>query len=165
MVAADGRIVADGRASLEEASAALGLDLAEGELAEDVDTLGGLIATLAGRVPSRGEFIAGPAGLEFEVMDADPRRIKRLRIHRRGERAQNFALQREPSEALTAGSVQDLAGSNLAGSDLAGSEPSEAPPATAPAEPGSSGAADRAQDDEPSSIPVGSARDRSTARG
>ena len=37
--------------------------------------------TLAGRVPSRGEVIVGPAGLEFEVLDADPRRVKRVRIH------------------------------------------------------------------------------------
>jgi CBS domain containing-hemolysin-like protein len=151
VVGADGRIIADGRASLEEASAALGLDLAEGELAEDVDTLGGLIATLAGRVPSRGEVIAGPADLDFEVLDADPRRIKRLRIHRRGEGTPNFALQREPSKAL-------------AGSDPAGLELPEAPPAPA-AEPGSSGAAGRTLDDAPTAIPVGSARDRSAARG
>ena len=51
-------------------------------MADDIDTLGGLIVTLAGRVPSRGELIAGPDGLEFEVLDADPRRVKRLRIHR-----------------------------------------------------------------------------------
>jgi CBS domain containing-hemolysin-like protein len=83
VIASDGRIIADGRASLEEVSGAVGIDLAEGEPAEDVDTLGGLIATMAGRVPSRGEIITGPGGLEFEVLDADPRRIKRLRIHRR----------------------------------------------------------------------------------
>ena len=55
------------RASLEEVSEALGVDLAIGELAEEVDTLGGLIVTLAGRVPSRGELIAGPDQLEFEI--------------------------------------------------------------------------------------------------
>ncbi len=82
IVAERDSFVADARTSLEEASEALGLDLAVGELAE-VDTLGGLIVTLAGRVPSRGELIAGPDGLEFEVLDADPRRVKRLRIHRR----------------------------------------------------------------------------------
>ena len=75
--------VADARASLEEVSEALGVDLAIGELAEEVDTVGGLIVTLAGRVPSRSELIAGPNQLEFEVLDADPRRVKRLRIHRR----------------------------------------------------------------------------------
>src|SRR5579864_24999 len=47
---------------------------------EEVDTLGGLVFTLAGRVPRRGEVISHPGGLEFEVLDADPRRIKRLRV-------------------------------------------------------------------------------------
>src|SRR6266849_1038487 len=47
---------------------------------EEVDTLGGLVSSLAGRVPKRGEVIAHPAGLEFEVLDADPRKIKRLRV-------------------------------------------------------------------------------------
>lgn len=75
--------VADARATLEEVSEALKVDLAVGEMAEEVDTLGGLIVTLAGRVPSRGELIAGPDNLEFEVLDADPRKVKRLRIHRR----------------------------------------------------------------------------------
>jgi CBS domain containing-hemolysin-like protein len=74
--------VADARAGLEEVSEALGIALSDEDIADDVDTLGGLIVTLAGRVPSRGELIDGPAGLEFEVLDADPRRVKRLRIHR-----------------------------------------------------------------------------------
>ena len=47
---------------------------------EEVDTLGGLVSSLAGRVPKRGEVIAHPSGIEFEVLDADPRRIKRLRV-------------------------------------------------------------------------------------
>ncbi len=61
-----------------------GVDLvaAVGEMAEEIDTIGGLIVTLAGRVPSRGELITGPGDLEFEVLDADPRRVKRLRLHR-----------------------------------------------------------------------------------
>ena len=50
--------------------------------AEDFDTLGGLVVALIGRVPVRGELIHHPSGLEFEVLDADPRRIKKLRIHR-----------------------------------------------------------------------------------
>ena len=48
---------------------------------EDIDTLGGLVFALLGRVPARGELIRHPAGLEFEVLDADPRRVKKLRIH------------------------------------------------------------------------------------
>ena len=81
--AADGTTIADARASLDEVKEMLGVDLTEEEGAEDIDTIGGFIVTLAGRVPSRSEVIVGPAGLEFEVLDADPRRVKKLRIHRR----------------------------------------------------------------------------------
>ncbi len=80
--AEDDTFLADARASLEEVSEALDFDLGVGDLAEEVDTIGGLVVTLAGRVPSRGELILGPGGLEFEVLDADPRRLKRVRIHR-----------------------------------------------------------------------------------
>jgi CBS domain containing-hemolysin-like protein len=82
-------LVVEARAGLEEISEALEADLAlaVGDMAEEVDTVGGLVVTLAGRVPSRGELIAGPEGLEFEVLDADPRRVKRVRIHRRPDGA------------------------------------------------------------------------------
>ena len=50
--------------------------------AEDFDTVGGLVVALIGRVPVRGELIHHPSGLEFEILDADPRRIKKLRVHR-----------------------------------------------------------------------------------
>jgi CBS domain containing-hemolysin-like protein len=76
--------VADAKASLDEVGRALGVDLVSEPGAEEVDTIGGLIVTLAQRVPSRGELIRGVARLEFEVLDADPRRIKRVRIHRQG---------------------------------------------------------------------------------
>lgn len=79
----DDTYIADARASLDEVTEALGIDLNGEASAEDIDTLGGFIVTLAGRVPSRGELIAGPGHLEFEILDADPRRVKRLRIHRR----------------------------------------------------------------------------------
>lgn len=78
----NGSFVADARASLEEVSEALGFDIASTEASDDVDTLGGLIATSVGRVPVRGEILPGPGGLEFEVLDADPRRLKRVRIWR-----------------------------------------------------------------------------------
>jgi CBS domain containing-hemolysin-like protein len=76
--------VADARAPLAEVSEATGVDLAAavGEMAEEIDTLGGMVVTLAGRVPARGETISGPGELEFEVLDADPRRLKRLRFKR-----------------------------------------------------------------------------------
>jgi CBS domain containing-hemolysin-like protein len=47
---------------------------------EDIDTLGGLVVSLAGRVPGRGELLTHPSGLEFEIIDADSRRLKRLRV-------------------------------------------------------------------------------------
>ena len=76
--------IADARAPLEAVSEAIGFDLSGGEAAQEVETIGGLVASLAGRVPVRGEIVAGPEGLEFEVLDADPRRLNRVRIHRRG---------------------------------------------------------------------------------
>ena len=75
----DGVIEADARMPLEELEERVG-PLVDDEDREDIDTLGGLVFFLAGRIPSRGELIGHPSGLEFEVVDADPRRIKRLRV-------------------------------------------------------------------------------------
>lgn len=76
----DGVIEADARLPLEEFEAHLG-KLFDDEEIDDIDTLGGLVFALAGRVPSRGELITHPeSGIEFEIVDADPRRIKRLRL-------------------------------------------------------------------------------------
>ncbi|RVU13247.1 hemolysin family protein [Methylobacterium oryzihabitans] len=74
--------VADARASLAEVAEATGIDLVAevGEIAEEVDTIGGLVVTIAERVPARGEVIAVPGDFEVEVLDADSRRIKRLRL-------------------------------------------------------------------------------------
>lgn len=76
----DGVYEADARAPLEELEAALGRDLAPPDLDEEIDTVGGLVAAVAGRLPRRGEVIAYPEGYEIQVLDADPRRIKRVRI-------------------------------------------------------------------------------------
>ena len=54
--------------------------LAPPDLEEDIDTVAGLVSALAGRVPQRGEVIAHPDGFDFEITDADPRRIKRVRV-------------------------------------------------------------------------------------
>lgn len=82
----DGSIDADARASIEDLEKLIGKSLVEPESEDDVETLAGLVFSLAGRVPARGEIIKHPvSGLEFEVRDADPRRIKRLRIHRTPE--------------------------------------------------------------------------------
>lgn len=75
----DGGFVVDARADLEDVSRAIGVDLAAISDTEDVDTLGGLITTLAGHVPARGEIVPA-GGLEFEVLDADARRVKRIKI-------------------------------------------------------------------------------------
>src|SRR5580704_8474593 len=76
----DGAFIVDARAGLEEVSAAVGFDFASLADAEEVDTIGGLVTASAGRVPGRGEILRGPGEFEYEVLDADPRRIKRLKI-------------------------------------------------------------------------------------
>lgn len=73
---------ADARAPLEDLETMAGESLSLEDHEEEVDTVGGLVATLAGRVPQRGEVVAHPGGYEFEVVDADPRRIKRVRVRR-----------------------------------------------------------------------------------
>jgi len=74
-------LVADARLPVEELEDYLGVDLVADAQEEDIDTLGGVVFTLAGRIPARGEVVSHACGVEFEVLDADPRRIKRLRIH------------------------------------------------------------------------------------
>jgi CBS domain containing-hemolysin-like protein len=79
----DGSFLAFGRASLEDAVALIGAAFDVGAAAEEVDTIGGYIVTLIGRVPVRGELVPGPGGFEIEILDADPRRVKRVRIYLR----------------------------------------------------------------------------------
>ena len=76
----DGSMIADARTELDEFEERVGPVLTEEERSDDIDTLGGLIFTMLGRVPSRGEIISHSSGIEFEIMDADPRRIKRMRL-------------------------------------------------------------------------------------
>jgi CBS domain containing-hemolysin-like protein len=71
---------ADARVELDEFSARAGVDFMLEDMEDDIDTLGGLVFALAGRVPPRGEILQHPNGHDFEVIDADPRRIKRVRI-------------------------------------------------------------------------------------
>jgi CBS domain containing-hemolysin-like protein len=95
---ADGSFLADARASLDEASEKISPAFATGEDTGEVDTLGGLLVTMVGRVPVRGEILKGPAGFEIEVLDADPRRVKRLRIYRRPAETARGAARRRRSE-------------------------------------------------------------------
>ena len=74
-------MVADARLPIEDLEKHLGLELVSEALEEEIDTLGGLVFSIAGRIPARGELVRHPSGVEFEVLEADPRRIKKLRIH------------------------------------------------------------------------------------
>ncbi|MEQ9490155.1 MAG: hemolysin family protein [Alphaproteobacteria bacterium] len=77
----DGIYLADARLPVEDLEARFGPILSDEERDDDIDTIGGLVFTLAGHVPSRGELIQHEeSGVEFEVVDGDPRRIKRLRL-------------------------------------------------------------------------------------
>jgi CBS domain containing-hemolysin-like protein len=81
--ATDGNFIVDARAGLSDVFHAIDADLTAIGDAEEVDTLGGLVTALAGHVPARGEIIVED-GIEFEVVDADPRRVKRVKIRMAG---------------------------------------------------------------------------------
>ena len=78
-------------APLDEVEAEVGMRLRTGEDDEEIDTLGGLVFLRTGRVPARGEIVPHESGAEFEVVDADPRRIKRLRLRLPGVAAAQAA--------------------------------------------------------------------------
>ena len=73
--------VADARVQISEVDKLLGVDLLSDEEEDEADTLGGLIFEMAGRLPTRGEIIKHASGLEFEILQSDRRRVKRIRIH------------------------------------------------------------------------------------
>ncbi len=79
----------DARFEIDDLEGRLGVDLLPDEDDEEVDTIGGLIFALAGRVPEKGEIIEHASGLQFQVLEADPRRVKRVRVGRpdQGKRA------------------------------------------------------------------------------
>jgi CBS domain containing-hemolysin-like protein len=106
----DNSFIADARASLDDARKMIGEDFVTGEAGEEVETLGGYLVSHVGRLPVRGELISGPGNFEIEVLDADPRRVKRLRIAQRKERPA-ARTQRERSRREAA-SEQGQAASN-----------------------------------------------------
>ncbi|MEO1562324.1 MAG: hemolysin family protein [Pseudomonadota bacterium] len=79
----DGSFQVQARADLKEFEQVLGVDLADDTDDEEIDTLGGLVFMMVGRVPGRGEVIRHPKGFDFEIADADARRIKRVIVRRR----------------------------------------------------------------------------------
>lgn len=91
----DDVFVADARVELEEIAAAIGPDFDVREQLEDVDTLGGLVFASLGRIPARGEVVQAIPGFEFQVLDADPRRVKRVRIVRKRPPARRRVLKDE----------------------------------------------------------------------
>jgi CBS domain containing-hemolysin-like protein len=103
----DGSYIADARAKLEDVVSIVGHEFDLGAAAEEVDTLGGYLVTRAGRLPLRGEIIPGPDLFEFEVLDADPRRVKRVRITRLKERREKSREPRKRGEpdAVLAGTT------------------------------------------------------------
>src|SRR5579871_859157 len=110
---ADNSFIADARASLDDARTVIGEDFVTGEAGEEVQTLGGYLVSHVGRLPVRGEVISGPGNFEIEVLDADPRRVKRLRIAARKER-QPPRTQRSRREAAPDSNVPPQANDNTA---------------------------------------------------
>ena len=94
--------VADARVELEEIAAAIGSDFDISEQVDEVDTLGGLIFSALGRIPVRGEVVQALPGFEFHILDADPRRIKKVRITRK-----RHAARRRPAKADGEGGALD----------------------------------------------------------
>ncbi len=84
---ADGVFVADARAELDDVAAVVGPDFKVGEKGDDLETVGGLVFAATGRIPPKGEVVEAVPGYDFEVLDADPRRIKKVRIRDRAKAA------------------------------------------------------------------------------
>jgi CBS domain containing-hemolysin-like protein len=115
----DGSYIADARAKLEDVVGIVGHDFDIGDAAEEVDTLGGYLVTRAGRLPLRGELIPGPGLFEFEVLDADPRRIKRVRIVRlkeKREKPRDQQRKRGEPDAVLAGTTPPIVNTDDASS-------------------------------------------------
>ena len=87
-----GGFEADGRAPIDQLEAKLAASLALPEHEDEFDTVAGLAVALAGRLPQRGEILHHPAGFDVEIIDADPRRVKRVRIKRNADAAAKGAI-------------------------------------------------------------------------
>jgi CBS domain containing-hemolysin-like protein len=84
---AEGTFIADARAELDEAASVIGPTFQVGEKSEEVETIGGLVFAATGRIPPKGEVVEAIPGYDFEVLEADPRRIKRVKIRDRAKAA------------------------------------------------------------------------------
>lgn len=97
----DGTVLADARVPIELFESQFGKLLTEAEREEDIDTLGGLVFHLAGRVPSRGELLSHASGIAFEVVEADPRRIRALRVRGADQLSESTRSQADASGVPT----------------------------------------------------------------
>ena len=96
--------VVDAKAELEDLADEIGKDFDIREQSEEVDTIGGLIFSELGRVPARGEVVQALQGFEFHVMDADPRRVKRVRIIRKRQAPRRRPVRGEAAQKKNSGS-------------------------------------------------------------
>ena len=96
--AGEGIFVVDAKAEIEEVAEMIGASFNAGEHLEDVDTIGGMIFNALGRIPARGEVVQAIPGFEFHVLEADPRRIKRVRIVQGRTADRRRRVQRTPGE-------------------------------------------------------------------
>jgi hemolysin (HlyC) family protein len=109
----DGSFMADARAHLEDVVTIVGPEFDVGGVADEVDTLAGYIMARVGRLPSRGEVIPGPESFEIEVLDADPRRLKRLRIIRsKDRRPERIAKRRDVDASIVNSSSEPVPGTD-----------------------------------------------------
>jgi len=132
----DGSYLADARASLEDVVALVGAEFDVAEASEEVNTLGGYLATRIGRVPVRGELVPGPGPFEIEVLDADPRRVKRVRIYRSRQPASDRDGGRPPRAAAAppASAPATPAPAAPVPQPQPAAAPAESPPTAAPPE-------------------------------
>jgi CBS domain containing-hemolysin-like protein len=112
---ADGSFLADARAGLDDVTAIVGAEFDVGEVAQEVDTLAGYVATRIGRVPVRGELVPGPGPFELQILDADPRRVKKLKIYRSLDRqdVNRRELRRQAAGGTAAASATSAPASSL----------------------------------------------------
>ncbi|MEZ5810452.1 MAG: hemolysin family protein [Rhizobiaceae bacterium] len=96
--AGEGVYVVDAKAEIEEVAEMIGDAFNAGEHADDVDTIGGMIFNTLGRVPARGEVVQAVPGFEFHVLEADPRRVKRVRIVQSRTADRRRRVSRQPGE-------------------------------------------------------------------
>lgn len=106
---AEDSFVADARVELDDIVKSVGSDFKVGDKGEDVDTLGGLIFSTLGRIPARGEVVQSLPNFEFHVMEADPRRIRRVRIVRRRPATRRRPAKSDPDTATPSSAVAKAA--------------------------------------------------------